>query len=49
MHRYIVKYTHPKKKGTSAQTATFFKLDDAVFWEEYVKKTGAKNVEIHVS
>lgn len=49
MHRFIVKYTHPKKKGTSAQTATFFKLDDAVFWEEHVKKIGAKNVEIHVS
>jgi hypothetical protein len=49
MHRYVVKYTQPKKKGFSSQSATFFKLDDAVFWEEFIKKSGAKNVEIHVS
>ena len=28
----------PKKKGYAKQTATFLKIEDAVFWEEHVKK-----------
>ena len=28
----------PKKKGYAQQKATFLKIEDAVFWEEHVKK-----------
>lgn len=36
---YQVNYLKPKKKGYSKQTAKFLKIEDAVFWEEHVKKT----------
>ena len=35
---YQVNYLKPKKKGYSKQTAKFLKIEDAVFWEEHVKK-----------
>jgi len=28
----------PKKKGYAKHTASFLKIEDAVFWEEHVKK-----------
>ena len=36
---YQVNYMKPKKKGYAKQKATFLKIEDAVFWEEHVKKT----------
>lgn len=44
--KYDVIYEHPRKKGYSKQTATFLKIDDAIFWESYVKDKGAKNIKI---
>ena len=43
---YQVKYLKPKKKGTAMQTATFYKIEDAVFWEGIVKDQGATNIQI---
>ena len=46
---YQVKYLKPKKKGFSVQTATFLKIEDAMFWEEHVKKNlDAKDTQITV-
>ena len=36
---YQVQYLKPKKKGYAKHTATFMKIEDAVFWEQHVKKT----------
>jgi|TARA_A100001011_G_scaffold17563_1_gene18194 hypothetical protein len=39
----------PKKKGYAKQKATFLKIEDAVFWEEHVKKNlGAVDTQITV-
>ena len=35
---YQVNYLKPKKKGYAKHTATFLKIEDAVFWEEHVKR-----------
>ena len=35
---YQVQYLKPKKKGYAKHTATFLKIEDAVFWEQHVKK-----------
>ena len=35
--KYQVIYQKPKKNGFAKQTATFYKIEDAVFWEQYVK------------
>jgi hypothetical protein len=43
---YQVMYLKPKRKGYSQQTATFLKIDDAVFWEQIVKQQGAKDIKI---
>ena len=46
---YQVNYMKPKKKGYAKQTATFLKIEDAVFWEEHVKKNlGAMDTTITV-
>ena len=46
---YQVTYMKPKKKGYSKQTATFLKIEDAVFWEQHVKQNlNATDVEIMV-
>ena len=36
---YRVNYLKPKKKGYAKHTATFLKIEDAVFWEQHVKET----------
>ena len=36
---YRVNYMKPKKKGYAKQQATFLKIEDAIFWEQHVKKT----------
>jgi len=46
---YQVTYMKPKKKGYAQQKATFLKIEDAVFWEEHVKKNlGAVDTQITV-
>ena len=46
---YQVMYLKPKKKGYAQQTATFMKIEDAVFWEQHVKDNlGAKETKILV-
>jgi len=45
---YQVKYQKPKKKGYSNQTATFLKIDDAIFWEKVMREQGCKDIQIHV-
>ena len=32
-------YLKPKKKGYAKHTATFLKIEDAIFWEQHVKET----------
>ena len=36
----VIRHWHdePKKKGFAKHTATFYKIEDAVFWEQHVKK-----------
>ena len=46
---YRVNYLKPKKKGYAKHTATFLKIEDAVFWEEHVKKNlNAVDIKITV-
>ena len=42
-------YLKPKKKGFSTQTATFLKIDDAIFWENVIKQQGCKDIKILVN
>ena len=35
---YKVNYLKPKKKGYAKHTASFMKIEDAIFWEQHVKK-----------
>ena len=44
--KYEVIYDKPKKKGYAKQSATFLKIDDAIFWESHVKEKGCKNIII---
>jgi hypothetical protein len=44
--KYQVVYLKPKKNKFSKQTATFLKIDDAIFWESHVKEEGCVNVEV---
>ncbi len=48
--RYIVSYFQPKKKRGyySQQSATFMKIEDAMFWESIMKEKGCKDVNITV-
>lgn len=45
---YQVKYLKPKKKGYANHTATFMKIDDAIFWEQLMTKQGCKDFQILV-
>lgn len=44
--KYQVTYIKPKKKGISKQTAVFYNVEDAFFWQDTVKKDGCKDIEI---
>lgn len=44
--KYQVIYTRNKKKNQSKQVATFYKIEDASFWEKHVIQEGFTNVEI---
>ena len=46
MIKYQVVYLKPKKKSYSKQVVTFYKIEDAGFWEQMVKTQGCKEVEI---
>ena len=46
---YQVTYLKPKKKGFSNQTATFLKIDDAIFWENVIRQQGCKDIKILVN
>ena len=37
MLKYQVSYKKPKKKGYACHKAVFYKIEDAIFWEEHVK------------
>ena len=45
---YQVNYMKPKKKGYAKQTATFVKIDDAVFWEKVMTEQGCTDFQILV-
>jgi hypothetical protein len=44
--KYQVTYLKPKKKMYSKQVVTFYKIEDAGFWEQMVKTQGCKEIEI---
>jgi len=44
--KYQVTYFKPKKKNYSRQVVTFYKIEDAGFWEQIVKQQGCKEIEI---
>ena len=35
---YKVNYLKPKKKGYAKHSASFMKIEDAIFWEKHVMK-----------
>ena len=43
---YQLCYLKPKKKGFSNQSATFMKIDDAVFWVSVMKEKGCRDFKI---
>ena len=43
--KFKVMYLKPKKKGFSEQTAVLLSIEDAVFWQDTIKKQGCQNVE----
>jgi hypothetical protein len=43
---YEVKYLRKKTKGYSHQTATFLRIEDAIYWESIIKTQGAKDIVI---
>jgi hypothetical protein len=38
INMYKVNYLKPKKKGYAKHTASFMKIEDAIFWEQHVMK-----------
>lgn len=44
--KFSVVYEKPKKNGTAKQKAVFYKIEDAILWEEHVKSQGCKNIEV---
>lgn len=44
--KYRVIYLKPKKKEFSKQSATFYTIEDATFWENMVESQGCKDIEI---
>lgn len=44
--KYQVVYTKNKKGRQSKQMATFYKIEDANFWEKYVKEQGCIDTQI---
>lgn len=44
--KYEVKYLKKKSKGYSNQSATFLRIEDAIYWESVIKSQGAKDITI---
>lgn len=44
--KYQVIYLRNKKKKQSKQVATFYKIEDAIQWENHIKELGYTNSEI---
>ena len=44
--KFEVRYQKLKKKGYSQQSAMFYKIEDAIFWENHIKDSGAQEVQI---
>jgi hypothetical protein len=44
--KFKVAYKRVKKKKTVSLEATFFKMEDAFHWEQYVKEQGYQDVEV---
>lgn len=44
--KFSVIYEKPKKKGFVQHTAVFYKIEDACFWETYIKEQGCKNIQV---
>ena len=44
--KFKVMYLKPKKKGFSEQTAFLLSIEDAVFWQDTIKKQGCQNIKI---
>jgi hypothetical protein len=44
--KYQVIYTKKKKKSTSKQVATFYKIEDAIMWEKLVSQQGCIDIEV---
>ena len=38
INMYKVNYLKPKKKGYAKHSASFMKIEDAIFWEQHVMK-----------
>ena len=46
--KFQVVYPRQKKKGSSIQRATFFDIEDAIYWEKVINKQGIKETRIEV-
>jgi hypothetical protein len=44
--KYEVTFLKPKKTGYAKQSAVFFKIDDAIWYETIIKSQGAKDIII---
>jgi len=44
--KYEVKYLRKKTKGYSQQSAIFYDIQSAIFWESVVKSQGAEEIII---
>ena len=44
--KFEVRYRKLKNKGYSQQSAMFYKIEDAIFWENHIKESGAQEVQI---
>lgn len=46
--KFEVIYYKPKKKGFAKQSAVFYQIEDAMWWEEHVKQSGCKEIQLMV-
>jgi len=37
--KFVVTWNRKKKKETSTQSATFYTIEDAIFWENHLKRS----------
>jgi hypothetical protein len=44
--KYQVVYYKQKKNKNSRQTATFYTIEDAIFWEKTVQQQGCIDIEV---